>query len=106
MMNHTGSQAIKRKSLHQELVDRLQPLIIGGELAPGSKVPEKTLCTRFGVSRTPLREALKVLASEGLVRLEPNRGRGSRRSRSARSKRFSRCSARLRRCQANWPARA
>lgn len=74
MMNHTGSQAIKRKSLHQELVDRLQPLIIGGELAPGSKVPEKMLCTRFGVSRTPLREALKVLASEGLVRLEPNRG--------------------------------
>ncbi|WP_417669622.1 GntR family transcriptional regulator [Roseibium sp.] len=66
--------SIQRKSLHRELVDRLQPLIISGELAPGSKVPEKDLCTQFGVSRTPLREALKVLASDGLVRLEPNRG--------------------------------
>lgn len=63
-----------RKSLHRELVDRLQLLIIAGELAPGTKVPEKNLCARFGVSRTPLREALKVLASDGLVRLEPNRG--------------------------------
>ncbi|MBO28096.1 MAG: GntR family transcriptional regulator [Rhodobacteraceae bacterium] len=65
---------ISRKSLHAELVDRLQPLFIGGELVPGTKVPEKALCARFGVSRTPLREALKVLASDGLVRLEPNRG--------------------------------
>ena len=65
---------ITRKSLHRELVDRLQPLIIGGELAPGTKVPEKDLCAWFGVSRTPLREALKVLASDGLIRLEPNRG--------------------------------
>ena len=63
-----------RKSLHHELVERLQKLIINSELAPGSKVPEKLLCDQFGVSRTPLREALKVLAAEGLVRLEPNRG--------------------------------
>lgn len=74
MIENSPSQAITRKSLHQELVDRLQPLIISGELSPGTKVPEKMLCTRFGVSRTPLREALKVLASDGLVRLEPNRG--------------------------------
>lgn len=74
MMQNAPAQAITRKSLHQELVDRLQPLIISGELTPGSKVPEKLLCTRFGVSRTPLREALKVLASDGLIRLEPNRG--------------------------------
>ncbi len=67
-------QAIVRKSLHHELVDRLQTLIINSELPPGSKVPEKSLCDQFGVSRTPLREALKVLASDGLVRLEPNRG--------------------------------
>lgn len=67
-------QAITRKSLHHELVDRLQTLIINAELEPGSKVPEKLLCDQFGVSRTPLREALKVLASDGLVRLEPNRG--------------------------------
>ncbi len=74
-MIETGAeQTIIRKSLHQELVDRLQVLIISGELVPGAKVPEKTLCASFGVSRTPLREALKVLASDGLVRLEPNRG--------------------------------
>ena len=65
---------ISRKSLHQELVARIQVLIINGDLVPGTKVPEKSLCERFGVSRTPLREALKVLASDGLVRLEPNRG--------------------------------
>lgn len=73
MTLHT-SQTIMRKSLHHELVDRLQPLIINSELKPGTKIPEKQLCERFGVSRTPLREALKVLASDGLVRLEPNRG--------------------------------
>ena len=74
MMHATPTQAIARKSLHHELVDRLQTLIINAELAPGAKVPEKMLCEQFGVSRTPLREALKVLASDGLVRLEPNRG--------------------------------
>lgn len=74
MLESPPPQPITRRSLHHELVERLQPLIISGELAPGSKVPEKSLCTRFGVSRTPMREALKVLASEGLVRLEPNRG--------------------------------
>lgn len=73
MTLHT-SQTILRKSLHHELVERLQTLIINSELKPGSKVPEKQLCDQFGVSRTPLREALKVLASDGLVRLEPNRG--------------------------------
>lgn len=73
-MRQDTHQAITRKSLHLELVDRLQPLIISGELAPGAKVPEKDLCARFGVSRTPMREALKVLASDSLVRLEPNRG--------------------------------
>lgn len=74
MMQTTARQPITRKSLHLELVDRLQPLIISGELVPGGKVPEKDLCLQFGVSRTPMREALKVLASDGLVRLEPNRG--------------------------------
>tara|TARA_R110002072_G_scaffold78424_1_gene181837 strand:+ start:122 stop:790 length:669 start_codon:yes stop_codon:yes gene_type:complete len=73
MTLHT-SQTIIRKSLHHELVDRLQTLIINSELKPGARVPEKELCDQFGVSRTPLREALKVLASDGLVRLEPNRG--------------------------------
>jgi DNA-binding GntR family transcriptional regulator len=74
MIHQENSQMIARTSLHRELVDRLQLLIIGGELEPGIKVPERDLCIQFGVSRTPLREALKVLASDGLVRLEPNRG--------------------------------
>ncbi|MCY0096802.1 GntR family transcriptional regulator [Hoeflea ulvae] len=70
----TDSNVIERKSLHLELVERIRPLIVESQLLPGDKVPERELCERFGVSRTPMREALKVLASEGLVRLEPNRG--------------------------------
>ncbi len=66
--------AIQRRSLHDELTERLRALITRGDLAPGEKVPEKELCKQFGVSRTPLREALKVLASEGIVTLRPNRG--------------------------------
>lgn len=73
MTLHT-SQTILRKSLHHELVERLQTLILNSELKPGTKIPEQQLCDQFGVSRTPLREALKVLASYGLIRLEPNRG--------------------------------
>lgn len=73
-MNARTDDAIIRRSLHDELVERLQRLIIEGELTPGEKVPEKELCQRFNVSRTPLREALKVLANAGLVTLTPNRG--------------------------------
>jgi DNA-binding GntR family transcriptional regulator len=65
---------IARRSLHDELVARLRDLIMEGGLAPDTRVPEKELCERFEVSRTPLREALKVLASEGLLNLLPNRG--------------------------------
>lgn len=67
-------EPIVRRTLHNELLDRLRQMIIDGDMVPGEKVPEKDLCERFGVSRTPLREALKVLASEGLVTLTPNRG--------------------------------
>jgi len=73
-VNLTGSDSIPRRSLHDELTERLRTLITRGDLAPGEKVPEKDLCKQFGVSRTPLREALKVLASEGIVTLRPNRG--------------------------------
>lgn len=67
-------ESITRKSLHAELVERLHNLIMDGTLAPGHKVPERDLCAQFGVSRTPMREALKVLAADGLILLEPNRG--------------------------------
>lgn len=66
--------AIIRKTLHDELVGLLRNMIIEGELRPGSRIAELRLCSRFGVSRTPLREALKVLSAEGLVRLLPNKG--------------------------------
>jgi DNA-binding GntR family transcriptional regulator len=65
---------IQRRSLHNELADRLRHMIVEGELAPGEKLAEKELCLQFGVSRTPLREAMRVLATEGLVLLTPNRG--------------------------------
>ena len=61
-------------SLHTEVVNQLRDFIVEGHLAPGSRVPERELCERFGISRTPLREALKVLAAEGLIDLLPNRG--------------------------------
>jgi len=65
---------IVRRSLHDELIDRLREMIVTGDLKPGTKVPEQSLAVKFGVSRTPLREALKVLASEGLITLTPNKG--------------------------------
>ncbi len=61
-------------SLHAGLLDGVRSLIDQGDLLPGARVPERELCLRFKVSRTPLRECLKVLAAEGLVELLPNRG--------------------------------
>lgn len=60
--------------LHETVVDRLRDMIVQGELQAGTKLNERVLCETLGASRTPLREALKYLASEGLVRLLPNRG--------------------------------
>lgn len=76
-MDETSAQPaapLPRSSLHDELTERLREMIFSGELEGGERVPEKLLCERFGISRTPLREALKVLASEGLLHLLPNRG--------------------------------
>lgn len=61
-------------SLHSDLLGQIRDFIVEGNLEPGSRIPERELCERFDVSRTPLREALKVLASEGLIELLPNRG--------------------------------
>lgn len=65
---------IGRFSLHEAILNRLRDMIITGELQPGNKINEAQVCARLGVSRTPLREALKYLASEGLVELVPRRG--------------------------------
>jgi DNA-binding GntR family transcriptional regulator len=67
-------EPILRPSLHDQLLGRLRAMIVEGELLPEAKIDEKELCARFAVSRTPLREALKVLASEGLVTLIAHRG--------------------------------
>jgi DNA-binding GntR family transcriptional regulator len=65
---------IVKASLHNEAVARIRDMIMEGKLEAGSKVSEKDLCALFGISRTPLREALKVLATEGLIVLLPHRG--------------------------------
>jgi DNA-binding GntR family transcriptional regulator len=65
---------VRRMSLHEEIVGRLRDMVLDGGLPPGQWVPELKLCDELGVSRTPLREALKVLASENLVTLMQNRG--------------------------------
>ncbi len=65
---------IRRPTLHEEVVERIRDMIFDGDLKAGTRVPEKSLCQTFGISRTPLREALKVLAADGLITLQPNRG--------------------------------
>ena len=63
-----------QNSLHQEVASTLREEIFAGTLSPGSFIDEVALCARLEISRTPLREALKVLTSEGLMRHEPRRG--------------------------------
>jgi DNA-binding GntR family transcriptional regulator len=69
-----ASPPIHRTALHETLVNRLRDMIIEGELEPGTRLHEGHLGEQLGVSRTPLREAIKYLASEGLVELVPSRG--------------------------------
>lgn len=73
-MNQVTTVPIQRVSLHEEVVARVRDKILEGALRPGDWIAEMTLCRELGISRTPLREALKVLASENLVTLLPNRG--------------------------------
>lgn len=61
-------------ALYQEVAERLRQRIFAHELPPGTWIDEQKLAEQYGISRTPLREALKVLASEGLVELKPRRG--------------------------------
>jgi DNA-binding GntR family transcriptional regulator len=69
----TRRRSLIRPSLHAQLVEQLREMIMERELSPGAQINEERLCRTFDVSRTPLREALKVLAREGLVELRPNR---------------------------------
>src|SRR3954467_11142410 len=66
--------AIPRANLHEQVAQRLRQMLVEGRIAPGAKLNERELCEVLEVSRTPLREAIKMLAAEGLVELLPNRG--------------------------------
>lgn len=63
-----------RRSLHDEVTEFLRDRIVGGSMAPGAFINEQELVEQLGISRTPIREALKVLAVEGLVTIVPDRG--------------------------------
>jgi DNA-binding GntR family transcriptional regulator len=65
---------IARLTLPEAAAERLRSLIIEGELAPGARLNERELSQRLGVSRTPLREAFRMLAADGLLVQLPNRG--------------------------------
>ena len=66
--------SIPRQTLHHHVVSHLRQLIVEGHVAPGGKLNERELCEQLQVSRTPLREAIKMLAAEGLVELVAHRG--------------------------------
>ncbi|MDE2607196.1 MAG: GntR family transcriptional regulator [Burkholderiales bacterium] len=66
--------SIPRLALHEQVAQRLRPMLVEGRIAPGAKLNERELSGLLKVSRTPLREAIKMLAAEGLVELLPNRG--------------------------------
>lgn len=66
--------SLPRPALHEQVTQRLRQMLVEGWIVPGSKLNERELCETLSVSRTPLREAIKTLAAEGLVELLPNRG--------------------------------
>ena len=65
---------ISTPALYQEVAARLRERIYSQDLKPGAAIDEQSLAEEYGISRTPMREALKVLHAEGLVVLEPRRG--------------------------------
>lgn len=66
--------SIPRAALHEQVAQRLRQMLVEGHIASGAKLNERELSEELKVSRTPLREAIKMLAAEGLVELLPNRG--------------------------------
>ena len=69
-----GGGVLGSKALFEEVAALLRDRIFSHELAPGTWIDEKVLAKQYGISRTPMREALKVLAGEGLVILKPRHG--------------------------------
>ena len=69
-----AQRLLSPRALYQDVAERLRQQIFARQLEPGSWIDELKLCAEFGISRTPLREALKVLAVEGLVTMKVRRG--------------------------------
>jgi DNA-binding GntR family transcriptional regulator len=63
----------RKGKLHAAAAQELRAMIVSGELAPGTRLREVQICNQLGVSRTPVREAFRTLAAEGMVELLPNR---------------------------------
>ncbi|MCY7315152.1 MAG: GntR family transcriptional regulator [Rubrivivax sp.] len=74
MLRSPATAPLARRALYQDVADRLRQQIFARELEPGSWIDELKLTAALGISRTPLREALKVLATEGLVTMQVGRG--------------------------------
>jgi DNA-binding GntR family transcriptional regulator len=70
---HPNAGGRRRGRLHSEATKKLRAMILSGELPPGARLREIRLCEQLGVSRTPVREAFRTLAAEGMVELLPNR---------------------------------
>ncbi len=70
----TPTHSLSRRALYEDVAERLRAQIFARELEPGAWIDELKLSAAYGISRTPLREALKVLAAEGLVTMKPRRG--------------------------------
>ncbi len=74
MSTAEATPSLSRRALYQDVAERLRQQIFNRELEPGSWIDELKLCAAYGISRTPLREAPKVLAVEGLVTMKLRRG--------------------------------
>ena len=74
MSNESTRISTVAAPLRQQVVARIRSAIVGGEFKPGQRLVERELCERFGVSRPPVREALRQLDAEGFIRTVPNRG--------------------------------
>ncbi|MDK3074990.1 GntR family transcriptional regulator [Sedimentitalea sp. JM2-8] len=70
----TSSVTIPRAALHTQVADALRDQIVRGKIASGMRLNEIELCKLMGISRTPLREAIKILEAESLIEIRPHRG--------------------------------
>jgi DNA-binding GntR family transcriptional regulator len=70
----SGGTRLRESALYEQVAERLRARILAHTLPPGSWIDEQALAAEYGISRTPLREALKVLAAEGLVTMKLRRG--------------------------------